>query len=114
MARHWAEELAKDYLTAQGYRCLAENYTVRGAELDLVMMDQEVIVMVEVRQRKSSQFGSAAESISAVKLRRMRHAALHYLLKHYQRDDVPVRFDAVLISGTQQKNRLEHLQNITG
>ncbi len=114
MARHWAETLAKDFLVARGYSCLAENYTVQGAELDLVMKDHEIIVIVEVRQRKSSHFGSAAESISVAKLKRLQHAALHYLLQHFKRDDVPVRFDAVLVSGTEANYRLEHLRNITG
>ncbi len=112
MPRHWAEAAAKTYLLGRGYTCLAENYAVRGGELDLVMQYGETIVFVEVRQRKTSRYGSAAESITAAKLQRLRKTALHYLVSTFGRDDLPVRFDAVLVAGVEAKFGLEHLQNI--
>ncbi len=112
MPRHWAEATAKTYLLGRGYTFLAENYTVRGGELDLVMRQGGVVVFVEVRQRKSDRYGSAAESITAGKLQRLRKTALHYLVSTFERDDLPVRFDAVLVTGTEKNYRLEHLQNI--
>ena len=112
MARHWAETLAKDYLLSKNYTLLAENYAVRGGELDLIMQDEETIVFAEVRQRKTAQYGTAAESITPTKLARMQKTALHFLQNQFERDDLPVRFDAVLISGTQEKHSLEHLENI--
>jgi putative endonuclease len=112
MPRHWSEPLAKSYLEQQGYKTLAENYSIRGAEIDLIMQDAGVIVFVEVRQRKSQSHGSAAESITSSKMSRLRKAALSYLVTTFARDDLPVRFDAVLISGTQEGYRLEHLKNI--
>jgi hypothetical protein len=33
-------------------------------------------------------------------------------MKHYGRDDVPLRFDAVLLSGKKGDYRLEHLEAI--
>ena len=112
MSRHWAEATAKTYLLERGYSFLAENYAIRGGEIDLVMKRGEVIVFVEVRQRKTAAYGSAAESITARKLQRLRTTALHYLVATFGRDDLPVRFDAVLFAGTQRKFRLEHLENI--
>lgn len=112
MARHWAEALAREHLLRQGYRLLAENYACRGGELDLVMQEGEAVVFVEVRQRRGARYGSAAESLDARKLSRLRQAALAYLLEHYGHADLPLRFDAVLVQGTQQRHRLEHLKNI--
>lgn len=109
--RHWSEKVAGDYLLSKGYTCLAENYTVRVAELDLVMQEDEVAVFVEVKQRKTSRYGMAA-AISAAKLQRMRMVVLHYLVKMYVRDDLPVRFDAVLLDGTKASYQLEPLENI--
>jgi len=110
--RHWSETLAKRYLEAKGYTLLAENYTVRGGELDLIMQDGETIVFVEVKQRRTDHYGSAAAAISAAKLKRLQATALHYLVEVYKRDDLPLRFDAVLLSGTQAQHKLEHLENI--
>lgn len=109
--RHWAEGVAKGFLEHQGYRILAENYSVRGGELDLVAQDGEVLVFVEVRQRADSRHGGPAESLQPGKLERLRDAALHYLVEHYRRDDLPLRFDAVLITGSRERHRLEHLKN---
>jgi putative endonuclease len=110
VARHWAETLARQHLQALGYRILAENYTLRGAEIDLVAQDGEVLVFIEVRQRASSRFGSAAESVTATKQRRLRRAALHFVYERFKRDDLPMRFDAVLIEGTRASHRLAHLK----
>ena len=112
MAWHWAETLAKIYLLNQGYDLLAENYSVRGGELDLIMQQGETIVFVEVRQRKSARYGSAAASITPQKLVRLRKTALHFLVATFARDDLPVRFDAILVEGTQERYTLEHLKAI--
>jgi len=113
MTRHWAEDVAKAHLEAQGYTTLATNYTIRGAEIDLIMQDGTTYVFVEVRQRKSDSYGSAAESISQKKLHRLQKAALHYTVSKFERDDLPMRFDAVLLSGVEGDFELEHLKNIS-
>jgi putative endonuclease len=113
MSRHWGEDIAKAYLLTKGYKVLAENYSIRGGEIDLVIFKDDITVFIEVRQRSRSTFGSAAESISAQKLARLSKTALHFMLKHYERDDLAMRFDAILISGNQANYRLEHLENIS-
>lgn len=110
--RHWAEELARDYLTARGYQLLSENYLARGGEIDLIMRQGEEIVFVEVRQRSSDHYGSAGETLDRRKLARLRRAARVYLAKRFGRDDLPVRFDAVLVHGTRLQHRVEHLPGI--
>lgn len=110
--RHWAEAEAKAYLIREGYRILAENYTVRGAEIDLVAEKDGVIVVAEVKQRRSGRYGTPAEMISEKKLDRLRKAALHYVASEFGRDDLPLRFDAVLVSGDRERYKLEHLQGI--
>ena len=111
--RHWAEDEAKTYLLGRGYRILAENYTVRGAELDLVAQIGDTVVIVEVKQRRSVRFGTPAETISAKKLTRLQGAALTYIAEQFGRDDVPLRFDALLFLGDQGSHTLTHLEGIT-
>jgi putative endonuclease len=110
--RHWAEEVARDYLEGRGYVLLAENYHVRGGEIDLVMRFGGETVFVEVRQRSRSDFGGAGESLDPRKLQRLRRAARIYLARSFGRDDLPVRFDAVLVHGTRTRHRIEHLPGI--
>lgn len=112
MPRHWAEEVARRHLERRGYRTLAQNYRLRQGELDLVMQDGKVLVFVEVKQRRSSRHGTPAEAISARKMKRLRHAALHYVVTHFGRDDLPMRFDAVLVLGEPSDFALEHLEAV--
>ncbi len=112
MARHWSETVARRYLEAHGYEILAENAVYERAELDLVAKQGETIVFVEVKQRANARHGSPAEAIGSRKLAHLQRAALGYLTDTFGRDDLPVRFDAVLLLGGQKSYRLRHLQAI--
>jgi putative endonuclease len=107
----WAENLAAAHLESQGLEVLARNYRIRGGEIDIVMREGTIIVFVEVKQRSSDSFGGALESVTAQKMNLLRRAALHYMVKELQSDDLPCRFDLLLVHGDAQSNRLEWLQN---
>lgn len=110
--RHWAEARALEHLSTRGWRLLEANALVRGGEIDLVMRDGPVTVAVEVRQRGSARFGGAAESLRPDKLRRLRRSLRLWALRHYGRDDVAMRVDALLIHGDEGRHRLEHLEDV--
>lgn len=92
-----AEDRALAWLEAQGLVLVARNVRSRRGEIDLVMRDGQVLVFVEVRQRRSAAHGGAAASIDASKQARMWQAAEFYLLR--QRRPQTCRFDAVCIDG---------------
>jgi len=102
-----AEELAAAHLKAAGLRVLARNYVCRLGEIDLVCMEVDVLVFVEVRQRRSERYGGAAWSITAQKRQRIVNAARHYLMRLGR---LPAcRFDVVLVCGAAQ--RIEWLRS---
>lgn len=113
MAKHWSEDIAKDYLLELGYKLLAQNYHMRGGEIDLIMQDDEVLVFVEVKQRQYVYYGRPIEMITDAKLQRMQNTALKFMQEKYNRDDLFMRFDAVLLLGSKDDYRLEHIQNIS-
>ena len=90
-----AEQQAARYLQHQGLKPVAQNYRGRFGEIDLIMRDGATLVFVEVRLRRSANFGGAAASIDARKQRRIILTAQQYLagLAHIP----PCRFDAVLM-----------------
>jgi putative endonuclease len=110
--RHWAEGVAREHLEAKGFRFVAGNHSERGGELDLVMTDGDVLVFVEVRQRSSAEFGSAAETLDARKLQRLQRTAELFMLRRHGTTDVACRFDAVLLSGSRSRHRVQHLEGI--
>ena len=104
----WAEDVAARVLERAGLRVVARNHRWRGGEIDLVARDADgVTVFVEVKQRAGASHGGPGESLTPLKAFRVRRAALHYL----GRDDVPCRFDAVLVLGTRDAHRVEWLRD---
>ena len=92
-----AEDLALAFLLQQGLRLRTRNYTCRLGEIDLVLEEGNTVVFVEVRQRRSQNFGGAAESITVRKRAKLLATARHFLARQHT---LPAcRFDAVLVDG---------------
>jgi len=95
-----AEQQAERFLIKQGLQLICRNYRCKQGELDLIMSDQKHLVIVEVRFRKTDQYGSAAESVTHRKQSRIIAATQQYLACHPS--TLSVRFDVVAISGNNQ------------
>lgn len=75
----FAENSAESLLKSAGLTIVERNWRCRHGEIDLIARDGSTLVFVEVRSRKRADFGSAAESITASKQRRVIAAARLYL-----------------------------------
>lgn len=94
------ERLAETHLLRGGLTLVARNHRCRYGEIDLVMRDGDSLVFVEVRYRRSSRYGSAADTVDRRKQQRLIKAAGHYL--QHNPTTRPCRFDVVAISGDDQ------------
>ena len=92
------EDLACRELRRRGYAILARRHRSRFGELDIVCSDAGVVVFVEVKARVSARRGTAAESLSPRKRRRIAAMALDYLA-WTGRLNQRCRFDVVAIDG---------------
>ena len=99
-----AEKAAQQHLQQQGLQHLENNYRCRTGEIDLIMQDGKTLVFVEVRYRKSTRFGSPAESVTATKQQRIISTANHYLQSRQGKKLPPCRFDMVAIAGKELQN----------
>jgi len=90
------EKLACDFLGKNGYQIVETNYRCPGGEIDIVARQRDTLVFVEVRTKKSRQFGTPEESITPTKMERLRMVAAHYGQNH---DNLPAswRIDVVAI-----------------
>lgn len=91
-----AEGLAAEHLCAQGYELIQRNYRCKVGEIDIIARHGEVLCFVEVRSRRSADFGHPLETVDRRKQTRIIRAAQHYLTAH-RGGDAPVRFDVVAI-----------------
>lgn len=95
-----AEALAKAYLIQQGLTWIQSHYRSRFGEIDLVMKEARAcLVFVEVRYRKSLSYGSAHESVTWHKQRKLQLTALQYLSHHPAYQKWPARFDVIGLQG---------------
>lgn len=92
-----AEELAAQFLRAQGLQILQRNYRRRLGELDIVARGPDVLVVAEVRSRASDAFGGAAASVGWRKRQRITRAALALLQQRRELACLPVRFDVLIV-----------------
>ena len=91
-----AERQAEEFLKERGMRILARNFRTRFGEIDLVAQDGDTVVFVEVRSRSSDAFGTAQETVTLAKRRRIIRTAMAYAQS--RRLDAPLRFDVVALS----------------
>jgi len=99
------EQQACEYLQAQGLRLVAKNWQQpKIGELDLVMIETglawSTLVFIEVRQRKSSNYGDAALSVTASKQRKVIKTAQAFLQQHPEYAHYDCRFDVIAYNTT--------------
>jgi putative endonuclease len=93
-----AEDIAAQNLQNQGYIILARNWRCRSGELDLIVTRDDLIVIVEVRSRSSYalSYGSASESITPRKIKKVRDTAAVYLQQTGKLQS-SIRFDVITV-----------------
>lgn len=108
---HWSEDIAAEFLQRQGLELLVTNYRNRTGEIDLIMIDDQTLVFVEVKQRRDSQFGRPEESVGMAKQAKLRRTAASYLQRHDRSQSWPCRFDVVAITGSPHAPVCRWIQN---
>lgn len=91
------EEAAAKYLAQNGYKIIKRNYKSRNSEIDIVATDDNILCFVEVKTRRSKDFGYAAEAVDFHKRQKMILGAKCFLASH--RTNMPLRFDVVEVYG---------------
>lgn len=107
------EKIASQYLRRKGYSILAHHYTTRWGEIDIIAQDGEEIVFVEVKGRRTRQFGPPEEAVTDLKLSRFIRSVYFYL----QRNDIldkKYRIDIISLFFYSPKKipTIRHLKNI--
>lgn len=103
------EQSARAYLEARGFCFVCANYRSRWGEIDLIMQEENCLVFVEVKTRRSGKYGTALEAITAQKQRKLWMTARDYLLK--KPFEGPVRFDVVGIDRSSDQEQIQHICN---
>ncbi|WP_324823470.1 YraN family protein [Sinanaerobacter sp. ZZT-01] len=106
----WGEETAASYLLKNGYRILDKNYTCRFGELDLIVQKEKQICFVEVKTRRSLQFGEPCESITKKKQKHI-HKSIQVYLMNRKLNNYELRIDVIELLLLDKKIYLRHIKN---
>lgn len=74
------EALAADYLKSKGFRILERQFARPYGEIDLICLDGNEVVFVEVKSRRTNQYGYPEDSVTPKKIRHLLRVVEEYLL----------------------------------
>lgn len=110
------EEIAVDYLIAQGYVVFDRNWRSKTGEIDIVASEKsnsrDELIFVEVKTRSSRDYGDPMEAISATKYLRMYRLAIEWLSENSANRE-PWRLDVIsIIISKADQIEINHLKRV--
>ena len=105
------EKLAAEYLENLGYKILERNWRYSNiGEIDIIALDKNTLVFVEVKTRKSLNFGHPFEAIDEKKYNQVKLIAKAYILQSKNKYKT-CRIDgiSVILSASP---KIDHIKNL--
>ena len=113
---NFGEKEAVKYLRKRGYRILEKNYTIDGAEIDIIARRKGITVFIEVKTRNVKHLGyyeaRPASSVTPEKQRKIIRAANHYITRHPTDDRLRLDIIEVYICDTDKKIKTKEIKHI--
>ncbi|MDQ7815205.1 MAG: YraN family protein [Patescibacteria group bacterium] len=99
------EDLAASFFILQGYEVVERNWNCRLGEIDLILEKDGKLHFVEIKTRRSLEFGYPEEAITPTKLKHLARAIEMYLRsKGIEGADFQVHALAILMQPDQPPN----------
>ena len=102
------EELAADFLREKGYTILETNWRFKNLEADIIASANGVIIVAEVKTRKSNFFGEPEAFVTRQKQRNLIKAAHEYIQRYDL--DLEVRFDILSVIMNESGSQVNHIE----
>jgi putative endonuclease len=106
------ENIARKFLENLGYLILKENYQFGHGEIDLIAEENGEIVFVEVKTRKSLEYGDPETAITKKKISQIRKVASAYLIENNILEQT-CRIDAIaILIQNEREPIINHYKNV--
>ncbi|KKS32750.1 MAG: putative endonuclease distantly archaeal Holliday junction resolvase [Candidatus Amesbacteria bacterium GW2011_GWA2_42_12] len=104
------EKFSEEYLLSKNYKLITKNFSTKFGEIDLIFKDGETTVFVEVKTKKSLDWGTPEEMFTRGKYQRVKNMSVIFLKGR----DVPCRIDmvAILLNPDDSLLSLKHYENM--
>lgn len=103
------EAKAVDYLQQNGYTILEQNYVFQKAEIDIIALKNDWLIVVEVKTRTSTDYGNPEDFVSKKKIKLLVKAIDEYVQQSHL--DLEIRFDIISIVKEGEDWLVEHLED---
>ncbi len=100
------EAIALKHLKEHNLKLIAKNYLTKLGEIDLIMHKGNLLCFIEVRFRKSNEYGGAEASVTPSKQAKIKKTAEFFLMQNPKYQSFTCRFDVIAISPAQDKPTL--------
>jgi putative endonuclease len=105
------EEFARKYFEKRGYTVVDHNFRCRFGEIDLIVRKDKAFRFVEVKFRKSVEYGLPQESVVKRKQNKIRNVALFWLRRRHLPIDGELHFDVLAISEETGAIKYEYIED---
>lgn len=104
------EQIAVDYLIERGYQIIERNWSNGHKEIDIVAKDDDTIVIVEVKTRRSTYLVEPETAVDVFKQRNLIWAANSFVNRFQYDNDI--RFDIIsIVIDRNNEKRIEHIED---
>jgi putative endonuclease len=103
------EQLAVDFLLENDYDIVARNYRFEKAEVDIIAQKKNILAIVEVKTRSTTDFGNPQDFVKPKQIKNLVKAVNEYVTEN--KLDLEVRFDIIAIIKENQSFEIEHLKD---
>ncbi len=90
------EDIACGFLSNLGYKIIRRNYQYGHGEIDIIAKDGEEFVFVEVKFRKSLEYGAPETAVTKSKQKQLRKIAEAYIYEN-KIENISCRMDVIAI-----------------
>lgn len=105
------EAVAAEFLATRGYRVVSRNFRCPQGEIDIVAVDDDTVVFVEVKSRRSDDAADPEINVHQRKRRRLVRAARAYVGRKGL-EECPCRFDVIAVVLPEAgPPRIEHFED---
>ena len=103
------ETIATQFLKEKGYQILQTNWRYKHLEADIIATHNNLLIIVEVKTRKSNYFGEPESFVDKAKQKNIIKAANAYVLQ--RNINMEVRFDIVSVIVGDKHQQVNHIED---
>lgn len=105
------EKLARQYLRKKRYNIVDHNFRCPQGEIDLVVRKDKAFRFIEVKYRRTMDYGPPEESVVRRQQQRIRKAAVVWLRRRRLPMNSEMHFDVLAISERAREQTYEYIED---